>query len=303
MTRRGIYSVLVLAGAFLTPAAALACACGCNVFTVGSRWWMPTSSGFSAFLQYNYMNQTRNWGNWQSAPAEANQDQEIRTNFYTLGLQYMADRDWGVMVEAPVWNRYFRTIDDGGNSASANHTAFGDVRVLGMYTGISEDMSTGIQFGLKLPTGSYNQSLLDRDTQIGTGTTDLLLGGYQMGEESGWGWYAQAMWQHPLYAREGYRPGNSFDVMTGFHYDGLLNSLSIVPMLQLTGSFRGMDSGENADADNTGYARVYVAPGIELVAGNHVTLYGDLRIPLITHVRGVQLVAPALVNLVMGYSF
>ena len=81
------------------------------------------------------------------------------------------------MVEAPVWSRYFKTTDDAGNPTSANHTSFADVRVLGMYTGISEDMSTAIQFGLKLPTRPFNQSLMEGDTQIGSEATDLPLGG------------------------------------------------------------------------------------------------------------------------------
>ena len=303
MTRLAMYFVFFAAGVLFVPAATFACACGCNVFTVGARWSMPTSAGFGAFLQYNYMDQSRNWGNWQSASADANQDQEIRTNFYTLGLQYMADRDWGVMAEAPVWNRYFRTIDDDGNLAAATHTSFGDVRLMGMYTGLSEDMSTGIQFGLKLPTGAFNESLLDRDTQIGTGTTDLLLGGYQMGQEKGWGWYGQVMWQHAFNERDGYRPGDSFDVNFGAHYDGLLSSLRIVPVLQLQGSFRGIDGGDNANPGDTGFERLYVSPGLQLIATSHLSLYGDLRIPIMTHVRGNQLVAPALVNMTMGYSF
>ena len=303
MTRSGICSVLVSVGVLLIPAESFACACGCNVFTVGSRWTMPTSDGFSAFLQYNYMDQSRNWGNWQSAPSDANNDQEIRTSFYTVGLQYMADRDWGIMVEGPVWNRYFRTIGDDGSLASATHTSFGDVRLMGMYTGLSEDMSMGLQFGLKLPTGSFNESLLDRDTQIGTGTTDLLLGGYRMGQEKGWGWYSQVMWQHAFNTRDGYRPGDSFDVNVGIHYDGLLESLRILPLLQLAGSFRGIDSGENADPENTGYDRIYLSPGIQIVATRSLSIYGDLRIPVITHVRGNQLVAPALVSMTMGLSF
>jgi hypothetical protein len=303
MTRRVIFQVFVLIGVLLVPVVTFACACGCNVFAVGARWTMPTSSGFGTFLQYNYMDQASNWGNWQRVSSDANNDQEIRTSFYTLGIQYMADRDWGFMAEAPVWNRYFRTTADDGNIASVNHTSFGDVRLMGMYTGISEDMSTGLQFGLKLPTGTFHESLLDRDTQIGTGTTDLLLGGYQMGQEDGWGWYTQVMWQHAFNTRDGYHPGDSFDVSGGVHYDGLLSGLRIVPMLQIGGSFRGIDGGGNSDPDNTGYERLFVFPGIEVVATTHLTVYGDLRIPIMTHVRGVQLVAPALVNLTMGYSF
>jgi hypothetical protein len=301
MTGRFNCYALVLIIVLLIPALTFACACGCNVFTVGTRWTMPTSAGFAAFLQYNYMNQTRNWNNWQSAPADANEDQEIRTHFYTFGLEYMADRSWGITLEAPIWNRLFKTMEDDGNIASVSHTSFGDIRLMGMYTGISEDMSTGLKFGLKLPTGPYDESLLDRDTQIGTGTTDLLLGGYQMGQENGWGWFAQAMWQHAFNERDGYRPGDSFDINGGIHYDGLLASLGIVPMIQLAGSFRGIDGGENAEPDNTGYGRVFISPGLEVVATNHLRLYADLRIPVATHVRGNQLVAPGLVNLTISY--
>ena len=155
-------------------------------------------------------------------------------------------------------------------------------------------MSTAIQFGLKLPSGPFAESLLDRDTQIGTGTTDLLLGGYRMGQENLWGWYAQLLWQHALGTRDGYRPGDSFDLNAGIHYDGLLADFRVVPMIQFAGSFRGIDSGAHADPDNTGYDRLYIAPGIQIVATNRLSIYGDVRIPLLTHVRGIQLVAPAL---------
>ena len=82
-----------------------------------------------------------------------------------------------------------------------------------------------------------------------------------------------------------------------------MSNFRIVPVLQIAGSFRGIDGGGNADPDNTGYERLYISPGLQVMATTHFTLYGDLRIPLLTHVRGVQLVAPSLVNLTVGYSF
>ena len=105
----------ILVGALFLQAHAHACACGCNIFTVGARWTMPTASGFGAYMQYNYMDQSRNWGGWNSAPAEANSDVEIRTHFYTLGAQFMMAREWGIAAEAPVWNRFFKTTDDGAH--------------------------------------------------------------------------------------------------------------------------------------------------------------------------------------------
>lgn len=264
---------------------------------------MPISPGFGFYWTYNYMDQYYNWNGWNRAASGLNEDKVIRSEFYNLNVIYTASRNWSIMVEAPVWNRFFNTTADDGTPASVNHLAFADVRLTGLYTGISEDMSTGIQFGLKLPTGPYNLSLLDRDTQIGTGTTDLLLGGYKMTQENGWGWYAQAMWQHALNYKDGYRPGDSFDISFGARYDNLLQSYKIEPMLQLVVSFRSSDSGVNSDPVNTGYARLYISPGIEVKLSEKIQLYGNLKIPIVTHVSGYQLVAPALVDVTFGYQF
>ncbi len=283
------------------PLQAEACACGCNVFTVGSRWMMPISAGYSVSLQYDYMDQSSAWGNWRTVSPESIPDQEIRTHFYTAGFQFMPDRNWGVMVELPVWDRYVRTTNEEGDPYEVHHTSLGDVRLSGLFTGLSEDMSTGIQLGLKLPTGPYDQPQLDRDMQIGSGTTDFLLGGYQMGQESGWGWYGQALWQHALNTKAGYRPGDSFDIGAGIHYDGFLSLLSVLPTLQVAVSFRAKDAGENSDPENTGYERLFLSPGIDVVVGN-LLIRSNVKIPVMTHVNGTQLVAPVLFGVTVGYS-
>ncbi len=263
---------------------------------------MAISPGFRFFWTYNYMDQYQNWYNWNSAAAGLNGDKVIRSEFYTLSALYTINRSWGIMLKAPLWNRYFRTIDDDGGLASVSHLSLADTRLMGIYTGISEDMSIGIQFGLKLPTGPYNLSLMDRDTQIGSGTTDLLLGGYWMRQEKDWGWYAQTMWQHAFNYKDAYRPGDSFDFALGAHYDNLLPGYNIYPMMQFAVSYRSSDSGLNASPGNTGYFRLYVSPGVEVKLSPQIQLYGDIKIPLITHVTGYQLVAPALVDVTIGYK-
>ena len=64
------------------------------------------------------------------------------------------------------------------------------MRILGRYRGLPDDKSIGVQFGLKLATGSFHNNFvsgpqegepLDRGLQPGTGTTDLLLGAYNFG--------------------------------------------------------------------------------------------------------------------------
>ncbi len=215
----------------------------------------------------------------------------------------MENRDWGMMIEIPVWDRFFTAADDNEDIASIEHTSIADIRIMGIYTGLSEDMSTGILFGLKLPTGPFNLSLLDRDTQIGTGTTDLVMGGYKIGQAAGWGWYAHAQFQIPLAARDGYLPGDNFDFSIGLHYDNLEEMYKIVPLLQITASFRSVDSGPNSDPDNTGYERLYISPGAEVTVSSRLTIFGNVKAPLLTHVRGYQLVAPLLSTVTLSYRF
>ena len=121
-----------------------------------------------------------------------------------------------------------------------------------------------------------------------------------MGQEDGWGWFGQFMWQHAMDTREGYKPGDGLDVTVAAHYDNLLHDYNIVPMVQLIGSFRGADSGINADPDDSGYQRLYLAPGFELNMLGGMKVYADVRIPLVVNVRGYQLVAPYLANLTLS---
>ena len=77
----------------------------------------------------------------------------------------------------------------------------GDIRLEGIYTGFSDDMSSGLTFGVKLPTGddSHNDAYgdIDRDSEIGTGSTDVLLGGFhrhRLTRDGSFTWFAQALW-------------------------------------------------------------------------------------------------------------
>ena len=56
----------------MIPNAAWACACGCGVFDVGTSSMFPSGAGGMAFVEYDYMNQNRNWSGSSSAPAANN---------------------------------------------------------------------------------------------------------------------------------------------------------------------------------------------------------------------------------------
>lgn len=283
----------------------MACACGCGVFDVGTSSLFASGSGATAFVEYDFMNQRQNWSGSSEAPAAANDDKKIRTGIVTLGGQYMFSREWGVTAKLPVWTRHFETADSGSLETS-DHTALGDVRLTAVYSGLSDDMSTGLVVGAKLPTGDSSYAGFDADTEIGTGSTDLLLGGYHMGaldEDGAWVWFGQAIVSVPVLHKAGYRPGGEVNAALGAYYDDwwIGGDTKLAPVLQVIVSHRAKDGGTDADPPNSGYDRMLVAPGIEFSTGVW-KLYGDIELPLYQDVRGNQLIAPEQFKLILSYA-
>jgi hypothetical protein len=298
-------SVGLLAGV-LVPGAAFACACGCGVFDVATSSMFPEGSGGTAYLNYDYQNQNHNWSGSSSAPNANNDDKRIETHFVTLGLQYMFNRSWGAQVELPFANR---TFDNAGNASSLNWTSLGDIRLKAIYTGFSDDLSSGLTLGVKLPTGSYNHTEamgdIDRDTQIGTGSTDLLLGGFHRDQfgSTYWNWFIQAELDAPVLKTGEYRPGIEADAAAGIYYDGLsLGRVKISPVAQIIGSWRGRDNGAAASPNDSGYQRILLSPGIEFNL-HPVKFYADVEVPVYQNMTGNQLVAPVLFKVSLSYMF
>jgi hypothetical protein len=296
----------------MTTSVAYACACGCSVFDVGgSLLPQENDHGGRVFFEYWYGDQNTNWVGNSKGSATLNQDKEVKTEWYNVGFQYMFNRDWGVMARLPVVNRDLTTtVGPAGDVETFNTRDIGDLEIMGMYTGFFKDMSTGVIFGLKLPTGPYDAFGLDRDTQIGSGSTDLILGGFHRGLLTGdnaWQYFSQIRAQIPFLFRSALDPQSSFDgnpnpgvpqlYKPGYQADGAIGVLynnwynvfgldKITPLAQFIISHRANDTGDAADPYNSGFDRIMISPGIEFTkvldeANNRVfKLYVDVEIPI-----------------------
>jgi hypothetical protein len=314
----------------LIPVEALACACGCSVFDVGSSALLPKEGdhGGAVYFEWDHSNQNTNWSGLSKAPAANNSDKQVLTDWYVVGLQYMLNRDWGFGVRIPTANRSFLTdtSDNPTPDLQRFHSStIGDIELTGMYTGFSNDLSKGLVFGLKLPTGDWKAPGFDRDTQIGTGSTDLVLGGFWRGLITGdnaWQYFAQTkmvlpLWTHSAFDSDlgeqaGYRPGMTIDTALGITYNNWYHVGpfdKIAPLLQVIVSHRQPDRGAAAFPDDTGYDRIFISPGIDITKvlddPNNRTfkLYGDVEIPIYERVNGNQVVAPYLAKIVAAYTF
>ncbi|MGA9795376.1 MAG: hypothetical protein WBQ17_07560 [Rhizomicrobium sp.] len=306
MRKFGASAIVMAAMAGFSPSAALACACGCAVFDVGTSSLLPNGPGATIFGEYDFLNQTKNWSGTSSAPAADNDDKNIRSDFYLAGGQYMFNDDWGVMAELPYTERHFATEVSPGTVGDFDHGSLGDIRLMGVYSGFSPDMSTGITFGVKLPTGDHTYPNFDQDTEIGSGSTDILLGGYHSGQIDFAGdfvWYSQVLWQHHVATQDGYTPGPELNGAIGISYNNwnLSSHATLAPVLQLLVSERGRDGGPAADPDNSGYQRLLLSPGLSLSV-NQWKLYADVEVPVWQHMNGNQLIAPYALKFIASYS-
>src|SRR5208282_893057 len=280
-----ILAVMSLVG--FTTTAARACACGCSVFDVGGGLLpQENDSGGRVFLEYWSGDQTQNYVGSSKAAAALNTDKEINTQWLNVGFSYNFNRDWGVMVRIPTTNRTL-TTDTGAFAGiqSYNSKDIGDIEIMGMYTGFFKDLSTGIIFGVKLPTGTFSAPGIDRDTQIGSGSTDLLLGAFHRGLLSGdnaWQYFSQVMLRQPFLYQSAadpqgffdgnpgvvqtYFPGRQIDGAAGILYNNWYHVLGldkITPLAQVIVSHRDNDTGTGADPFNSGFDRVMLSPGVE----------------------------------------
>ena len=324
-----------------TTTAARACACGCSVFDVGGGL-LPQENdhGGRIFVEYWHSDQNTNWIGNAKGSAALNQDKNLTTSWYTLGGQYMFNREWGIMGRVPWVNRSFTTTADPTTGALATYNArdWGDMEIMGVYTGFFKDMSTGVTFGLKLPTGNYTAYGFDRDSQIGSGSTDLILGGFHRGMISGdnaWQYFGQIRYQQPFLYRASYdtdagtwtlyKPGFQADGAIGILYNNLYNVLGldkITPLAQVIVSHRAHDSGPAADPLNSGFDRLMFSPGIEFTkvldeANNRVfKFYVDVEVPFYYRTNAAdnggppsaggtegQLIAPVLYKAIASYNF
>ena len=174
----------------------------------------------------------------------------------------------------------------------------GDLRALGRYQfdsggGPLTPSTSGVTFGLKLPTGSTGVSnaegsVAERSLQPGTGTTDLILGAFYHRKlmEADASWFAQAQYQHAMNSRDGYRPGAQLSADLGYR-QGVGERLGLLVQLNLL--HKRADQGAQAEPADSGGRFAFLSPGVSYGLSGNLQAYAFYQHPLHAHVRGVQL--------------
>jgi len=303
----------------LQPEATQACSsCGCTLNSDWSSQGYSVSSGLHMDLRQDYYDQTQLRSGTDAInrdTLEIPSDEEIQQRTLNrntvLGVDYSPSRAWALRVELPYFNRFHTTIVEGEDEISTSHSRhIGDVRVLARYQGFSPDLSWGIQFGLKLPTGKADDvfitgpemgELVDRGLQTGTGTTDVIIGIYNFGNlGSRLGYFAQANYQRALNSHDEFKPGDGLNLNAGVRY---LHAGRWTPQLQFNVRWEGRESGMESDRDNSGATLVYISSGTSLELSSSLQAYAFLQVPVYQRVNGLQLLPARFFTVGARYKF
>ena len=284
--------------------------CGSSFCSVNTHWdtqGLANDDSLRVDLRYSYANaNTLRGGSGKIAAATPNgsgqgEIENMRTinQMLNLDMDYAIDQKWNVALDLPLVMRdHTHTFDAAGSffEQQAKFNGLGDVRVVGKYKFDSAEhhAGSGMSFGIKLPTGAINKTMtppdpanpatpyaLERSSQPGTGSTDLLLGTYyhRDTENSPWGWFVSGQLQSAVSTRDDYRPGNSLNLDMGAHY---AFAPTLTGLLQLNTQFKNRDTGLNANPASGGHS-LNLSPGLSLVVAPKTNLYSFVQIALLQY--------------------
>jgi hypothetical protein len=304
MTIRSFAAAIAgLSTAVATPA--LACSsCGCNLTSDWLSQGLVAQPGTVLGLRYDYVPQTQLRSGHDAVdrsaialPAAREIEVSTYNHYVTASLDHAFNASWALDVQVPFDSRPHRTFAEGTIEESYSRThGIGDVRATMRFQGFGGAGITGVQFGVKVPTGPFHQTFrsgpvageeVDRGIQVGTGTTDAILGAYHFGRLAGaFDYVLQGQGQIPLNSREHYRPGIAGTFSAGVHYTAWRG---ITPQLQLNYRIAERDHGAASDRPNSGGEQLYLAPGISAELGGRLSAFGFVHVPLYQRVNGFQL--------------
>jgi hypothetical protein len=283
--------------------------CGSAFCTVNSDWTSETAivePGGTLDLRYEYINQdqprtgTRNVGVGE-IPMHHDEVSTSNRNVL-LSYSYTLDSNWGVSVVVPFVSRNHFHIHNHQGEQVPERWSFdelGDARVVGRYQVPGGDplapTTTGVLFGLKLPTGrtaigNAEGDVAERSLQPGTGTTDGIVGAYfhQRLPAIDSTWFAQVQYQGALNRHDEFEPGSRLNVDFGLRR-GLTDNVGA--MVQLNALWKGRDKGAEAEPEDSGGRFVSVSPGLSYGIGQRLQVYAFVQLPIYQYVNGVQLTA------------
>ena len=323
------------------PDGAWACAtCGCTLSSDGAMGY-AVGSGWRISFEYDYINQDELRSGTQTTTAAAvvndpsnpalgggEIENSTLNRYLTIGIGYSPSADWNLDLRVPYVERNHTTFGQQQSPYTAAETApdqlsgahvsgLGDARFIVSYQGLLPEHEFGLQWGIKLPTGSFGTKVnfnsgpnagtpLDDSLQAGSGSTDLIVGAYYHRPVSlNFSAFVNGQFQVAVLSEQrqpgnDFRPGNTSTLSFGLRYEA---DPRWVPQLQVNLFHRDGDLGALADTTDTAGTVAYLSPGGTIRVLDSMHLYGFVQLPVYSNLNGYQLFPHWTASVGLSYAF
>lgn len=311
ITLRRSRPLLMAAFLVVTPIQIAQASCGASFCSINTNWNMQGAAvepGWRFDLRGETINQDQpRSGNRDVAVGQIRKhhdEVETRNRNVLATFDYAVNDRLGFSATVPVTDRSHAHIHNHRGAKIPENwdfTRLGDIRLQTRYQWSAANqaqpgLSTyGVNLGVKLPTGKIHVDnsageRAERSLQPGTGTTDLLLGGYynRLLSNPDASWFVQGLWQRPLNKHENFEPGHRITADLGYRYE--LNT-KVGLLAQINTLFVERDRGSEAEPSDTGGKYMFFSPGATIAVTPNAQLYGFVQLPVYQYVNGVQLTA------------
>jgi hypothetical protein len=282
--------------------------------------------GWRLNFEYDYLHQDQLRDGTRAVsgvPTGSELEHDTLNRYFTVGLHYSPNAEWNIDLKIPYVIRTHSTYGypDSGEPlpelSDSRSSSLGDIKLIGSYQGFLPAHNLGVQLGVKLPTGQYGTAVkfdagpnagtpLDASLQPGTGSTDVIVGGYYYRPISRNfdlilnGQFQSAVKEKMDRPGNDYRPGNSAILSVGLRYEA---NPQWVPQLQLNLLHKSSDQGALADVPDTVGTVAYLSPGLTARVLPNLHAYGFAQLPVYSNLDGYQLFPRFTVSVGASYAF
>jgi hypothetical protein len=239
----------------------------------------------------------------QEADPASEEENEQETHFtQQYSLFYMINPELTVSGIVPLPHRHSTETEEDGTVVSADQFGLGDISLLAHYKVLTEhDLETttilSVAGGVKLPTGRTDGTneegeLLDAHMQLGTGSTDLLVGGSGLIARDRVALATNLLASIPSAGANGHRFGNSLNYDATFRYRIYPSEVDVQEIflgLGLYGELRGHETEDGETVDDSGGHVLYLGPTIQVNLTSTLSLEGSYHYPVLHSLNGRQL--------------
>ncbi len=233
----------------------------------------------------------------------ANSDGEVESHFtqqYTLFFQL--DRAWTISGIIPFARRHTEFTAENGTVVNGNQFGLGDLALLVRYKaimmhGMESTYMLSVNAGVKAPTGRTNGydsqgNLLDAHIQLGTGSTDFLVGSSGIAAFDRAALIANVLTSITTQGAHGHRFGNSVNYDLSLRYRLFpddYEGVQFFGVMGVNGEWRGNEIQDGTPDENSGGNVTYISPGAQVFFTPSFSVEAAFQYPVLHALHGEQL--------------